>query len=111
MAPLDAKQAFQSADRIWEEEILPALQEYIRIPNKSPAYEPNWQQNMDRAVALIEAWCRKQPIEGLQLEVVRLPERTPVIWMEIPGGGSETVLLYGHLDKQPEMTGWRSGLS
>ena len=111
MPTLDAPRALLSSQRIWDQEILPALYEYIRIPNKSPAYEPRWQQNMDRAVALIEGWCRKQPIAGLQLEVVRLPGRTPVILMEIPGEGSETVLLYGHLDKQPEMTGWRQGLS
>src|ERR1700674_5582732 len=107
----DPKQALDSSGRIWDEEILPALHDYIRIPNKSPAYEPKWQANMDRAVALVEAWCRRQPIEGLKLEVVRLENRTPVILMEIPGQGPDTVLLYGHLDKQPEMTGWRNGLS
>jgi acetylornithine deacetylase/succinyl-diaminopimelate desuccinylase-like protein len=111
MATLDATRALQSSERIWEQEILPALQEYIRIPNKSPAFEPRWQQNMDRAVALIEHWCRRQPVAGLQVEVIRLPERTPIIYMEVPGQGAETVLLYGHLDKQPEMTGWRPGLS
>ncbi len=111
MANLDPKRAFESSGRIWDAEILPALSDYIRIPNKSPAYEPSWQANMDRAVALIEEWCRKQPIAGLSVEVVRLEKRTPVILMEIPGTGSDTVLLYGHLDKQPEMTGWRQGLS
>jgi acetylornithine deacetylase/succinyl-diaminopimelate desuccinylase-like protein len=111
MATLDATRALQSSERIWEQEILPALQEYIRIPNKSPAFEPRWQQNMDRAVALIDHWCRRQPVAGLQVEVIRLPERTPIIYMEVPGQGAETVLLYGHLDKQPEMTGWRPGLS
>ncbi len=111
MPTLDANRALQSSQRIWEQEIVPALHDYIRIPNKSPAYEPNWQANMDKAVALIEAWCRKQPVTGLQVQVVRLPNRTPVILMEIPGEGSDTILLYGHLDKQPEMTGWRQGLS
>ena len=111
MPNLDAKKALESSGQIWEREIVPALDEYIRIPNKSPAYEPNWQANMDKAVALIERWCRQQPVAGLRVEVVRLPGRTPVIWMEVPGQGSDTVLLYGHLDKQPEMTGWRSGLS
>ena len=111
MPTLDATRALQASQRIWDQEILPALTEYIRIPNKSPAYEPRWQQKMDEAVLLIEGWCRRQPIAGLQVEVVRLQDRTPVILMEIPGQGSETVLLYGHLDKQPEMTGWRPGLS
>src|SRR5437588_4450612 len=111
MPTLDAPRTLQSSQRIWEQEIVPALYEYIRIPNKAPAYEARWQQNMDRAVSLIEGWCRRQPVEGLAVEVIRLEGRTPVILMEIPGQGSETVLLYGHLDKQPEMTGWRQGLS
>ena len=111
MPNFDAARALQSSQAIWDQEILPSLYEYIRIPNKSPAYEPRWQKEMDRAVALIEGWCRKQPIPGLSVQVVRLENRTPVIFMEVPGEGSETVLLYGHLDKQPEMTGWRAGLS
>ena len=111
MSTFDPKQAMGSSARIWDDEILPALHDYIRIPNKSPSFEPKWQPNMDRAVALIETWCRRQPVAGLTVEVVRLPNRTPVILMEIPGQGPDTVLLYGHLDKQPEMTGWREGLS
>ncbi len=105
-----AAQSF--VDRTWEEEILPVLHDYIRIPNKSPGFDPQWVEHghMDRAVALVEGWCRQQSIPGLQVEVVRLPGRTPVIFMEAPGEGKDTVLLYGHLDKQPEMTGWREGL-
>lgn len=110
---LNAKDALALSERVWEQEIVPALLEYIRIPNKSPAYDPGWREHghMERAVSLIEAWCRKQPIPGLTVEVIRLGDRTPVIFMEVPGDGPDTVLLYGHLDKQPEMTGWREGLS
>src|SRR5262249_12683758 len=103
MPTLDATRALQSSQHISDQEIVPPLYESVRLANKSPAFEPRWQQNMDRAVALIEGWCRKQPIRGLSVEVVRLEDRTPVLFMEIPGEGSETVLLYGHLDKQPEM--------
>ena len=114
---LDVSAALASSDRIWEKEILPALFEYIRIPNKSQGFDAQWREHghMERAVALIEAWCKKQPIAGLTVEVRRLEGRAPVILMEIPGHeagqSSDTVLLYGHLDKQPEMTGWREGLS
>lgn len=110
---LNAKDALALSERVWEQEIIPAITEYIRIPNKSQGFDPNWRENghMDRAVALIEGWCRKQPIEGLKVEVIRLEGRTPLIYMDIPGEGPDTVLLYGHLDKQPEMTGWRAGLS
>lgn len=108
---LDTTRANASADRIWEEEIVPAITEYIRIPCKSPSFDREWRTHghMDRAVALIESWCRKQPLEGLSVEILRLEGRTPVILMELPGKGDDTVLLYGHLDKQPEMIGWAEG--
>jgi acetylornithine deacetylase/succinyl-diaminopimelate desuccinylase-like protein len=115
---IDVARASSFSDRVWEEEILPTLADYIRIPNRSPAFDPNWAAagHMDRAVELVADWCRRQPIPGLTVEVVKLDDasgkpRTPVIYMEIPGDGPETVLLYGHVDKQPEMVGWREGLS
>ncbi|MFN0243088.1 MAG: M20 family metallopeptidase [Planctomycetota bacterium] len=114
---MDKTNTLDLVERTWNESIVPAITEYIRIPNKSPAYDPEWEKNghMERAVKLIEAWCRSREIEGMQLEVVRLKNengksRTPVIFMEIPGTTNDTVLLYGHLDKQPEMTGWSAGL-
>src|SRR5690606_27466075 len=107
------RHALQSfVERAWDESIVPKLMEYIRIPNKSPAFDANWQEHghMDRAIALIEAWCRAQQVPGLSIEIVRLPGRTPVLFMEIAGNDSDdTVLLYGHYDKQPEMTGWWDG--
>ena len=113
IARLDAARSAASADAIWEGEILPALDEYIRIPNRSPMFDAGWREagHMDRAVALVAGWCRKQAIPGLTVEVVQLPGRTPLIYMEIPGSAPGTVLLYGHLDKQPEFDGWRAGLN
>src|SRR5438445_11516843 len=102
MPTLDALRALQSSQRMWDEEILPALYEYIGIPNKSPAFDPRWQQNMDRAVALIEGWCRKQPVAGLSLAVIRLENRTAVIYQELHGQGSEPVLGSGNAYKCPE---------
>lgn len=97
---------------LWDQSIVPTLQEYIRIPNKSPMFDPKWQEHghMDKAVKLLSDWCLQNAVENMQLEVVRLPNRTPVIFMDIPGSSDETILLYGHLDKQPEMTGWDSDL-
>ena len=105
-------------DQVWDEEILPALSDYIAIPAKSPGFDPDWESNghIDAAVDLIVGWCRQRAIQGLEIEVVRLTGRTPLIIMEVPASdGADrvdagTVLLYGHLDKQPEMTGWRHGL-
>jgi len=96
----------------WQKSALPELVEYIRIPNKSPMFDKKWHENghMDHAVEQFEKWCRGRKIRDMQLEVVRLGGRTPLIFMEIPGVSEHTVLLYGHLDKQPEMTGWRDDL-
>ena len=100
-------------DDIWDASVVPSLTEYIRIPNKSPAFDPDWEAHgyMRDAVALMERWAREKlaPLKGASLEVVRLPGRTPVIFMDIPGEDSDTILLYGHLDKQPEMVGWTDG--
>lgn len=95
-------------DKIWDDSIIPTLMEYIRIPNKSPHFDPQWQENghMMQAVNLIADWCKKHGPEDLTLEVMQLNNRTPIIFMEIPGDSDDTVLLYGHLDKQPEMAGW-----
>ena len=98
--------------KMWQQSILPELKEYIRIPNKSPLYDPQWQENghMERAVALVDNWCRRQSIPGMKFEVVRLEGRTPLLFIDIAGDSQDCVLLYGHLDKQPEMTGWREDL-
>ena len=105
----------QFVDRVWEAEVVPTLFEYVKIPNKSPDFDHDWEKHgyMEQAVALLSGWARKTIADfpGATLEVLRLPGRTPLIVIDIPGAGkeSEPVLLYGHLDKQPEMTGWAEG--
>ncbi|HET9047007.1 MAG TPA: M20 family metallopeptidase [Casimicrobiaceae bacterium] len=108
----------KSADRIarqWDDEIVPTLVDYVRVPAKSPHFDPAWQANghIEKVIGLAEAWARKQPVRGLQVEIVRLPGRTPLLVFEVPAtsaaSADRTVLLYGHLDKQPEMIGWRDG--
>ena len=98
--------------KLWDDQIVPQLVDYIRIPNKSPMFDADWVKHgyMEQAVQLMENWARAQPIPGMQLEVIRLEGRTPLIFIEIPGQGEDCVLLYGHLDKQPEMTGWAEHL-
>src|SRR6516165_976937 len=110
---LDIAKARKFVDQCWSDEIVPTLVEYIKIPNKSPAFDPDWATHgyMDEAVALFERWARARlpSLPGSTLEVVRLPGRTPVIVIDVPGEGEDKVLLYGHLDKQPEMVGWTEG--
>ena len=110
---LDIAKARRFVDQCWGDEVIPTLVEYIKIPNKSPSFDPDWAAHgyMENAVALFERWARARlsSLPGASLEIVRLPERTPVIVIDVPGEGEETVLLYGHLDKQPEMVGWADG--
>jgi len=110
---LDIAKARRFVDQCWGDEVIPTLVEYIKIPNKSPSFDPGWAAHgyMENAVALFERWARARlsSLPGASLEIVRLPERTPVIVIDVPGEGEETVLLYGHLDKQPEMVGWADG--
>jgi acetylornithine deacetylase/succinyl-diaminopimelate desuccinylase-like protein len=96
----------------WDDSIIPELRDYIEIPNKSPHFDPDWERHghMEAAVCQLEAWCRRQQIDGMQVEVVRLPGRTPVLFVDIPGASDDVVLLYGHYDKQPEFTGWDDDL-
>jgi acetylornithine deacetylase/succinyl-diaminopimelate desuccinylase-like protein len=105
---IDRDRTHAFVQRAWDGDIVPALTEYIRIPAKSPMYDAKWAEHrhIDRAVTLITDWARGRKIEGLNVEVVRLEGRTPLILTEVPGAGGETVLLYGHCDKQPEMVGW-----
>src|SRR3974390_3415586 len=107
---MDSAKTQQFVSQFWKNSVIPELMQYIRIPNKSPLYDTQWQGHMDKAVALVEKWCRAQPIKGLRFEVVKLEGRTPLVFMDIPGDSDACVLLYGHIDKQPEMTGWRDGL-
>jgi acetylornithine deacetylase/succinyl-diaminopimelate desuccinylase-like protein len=106
----------EHVDREWEHSILPTLHDYIRIPNVSVAFDSQWDEHghMQRAVDLVAGWCSRRTIAGMTLEVRELPGRTPLIVVEVPayGGASndDTIVLYGHLDKQPEMVGWRDGL-
>ena len=94
---MDRSKASDSIATLWDSEIVPTLSDYIRIPNKSPAFDPAWEANghMDRAVEMFVAWARKKltAFEGATLDVARLPGRTPLIFIEVPGSGPGTVLL------------------
>ena len=118
-APLTAEQSARvvgRVDDVWRDEILPTLVDYVRIPCVSVQFDPDWKANghLDLAVTMMREWCETREIEGLVVEVHELPGRTPLILCEVPAflpaaqsaPAGDTVMLYGHCDKQPEMTGW-----
>jgi acetylornithine deacetylase/succinyl-diaminopimelate desuccinylase-like protein len=118
LLPLQPDEASALADfaaQAWDERIVPALTDYIAIPAKSPMFDADWAKNghIERVIRDAASWVEGRRIAGLTLEVVRLPGRTPVIFFEVPAtkaGSSDTICLYGHLDKQPEFNGWRNDL-
>ncbi|RZJ06919.1 MAG: M20/M25/M40 family metallo-hydrolase, partial [Haliea sp.] len=116
--PADILNAARALDQVtakWDDDILRQLTDYIAIPAKSPTFDSNWQQHghIDTVMRNAAAWVEAQKIDGLTLEIVRLEGRTPVLFFEIPAtrpASTQTVLMYGHLDKQPEFNGWRNDL-
>ncbi len=123
---LNATEALSQISAKWDDDIVRQLTDYIAIPAKSPTFDSDWAQHgyIDTVMRNAASWVEAQKVEGLKLEIVRLEGRTPVLFFEIPassgGAGAPpragasvgaTVLMYGHLDKQPEFTGWRSDLS
>ncbi|PIT78351.1 M20 family metallopeptidase [Limnohabitans sp. JirII-31] len=116
-AALNSAQVLQSVTQAWDRDIVSQLSDYIAIPAKSPAFDAEWAQHghIDTVVQRAADWVLTQQVAGLTLEIVRLPGRTPVLFFEVAAtrashSQSETVLMYGHLDKQPEFSGWRSDL-
>ena len=112
---MDSQKTATLVNQVWDDSIIPELCDYIRIPNKSPMFDPDWEKHghMEKAVELLEKWCKAQPVAGMQIEIVRLPGRTPVLFIDIPGNTDkqeDVVLLYGHYDKQPEFSGWDDDL-
>ncbi len=112
---LDSAQALSQVTRQWDSDIVKQLSDYIAIPAKSPGFDSDWKQHgyIDTVMRNAATWVEAQKVEGLTLEVVRLEGRTPVLFFEIPAtraGSTQTVLMYGHLDKQPEFSGWRNDL-
>jgi acetylornithine deacetylase/succinyl-diaminopimelate desuccinylase-like protein len=121
MSPLAAPAVRSHVAESWTKEIVPALCDFIRIPNVSVAFDPGWSEagHMARAVDLVADWLRARRIDGATVEVQELPGRTPVVIVDVPAsgcvasgeaGGASQVLLYGHLDKQPPLAEWRTGL-
>jgi acetylornithine deacetylase/succinyl-diaminopimelate desuccinylase-like protein len=109
---MDNKQAADFVSTMWDDSIIPEIAEYIKVPNKSPHFDPDWEQHghMETAVQMLEAWCKTQPINDMSIEIVRIEGRTPLLFIDIPGQSDDVVLLYGHYDKQPEFSGWDDDL-
>src|SRR5687767_15909018 len=97
--------------RQWDDDIVPQLIDYIRLPAKSPHFDPGWKRHrhIEASIALADAWAARQGIKGMTLEVVRLEGPTPVLFFAGPGQGNHTVWFHGRLGQQPGLAGWCAG--
>ena len=126
-AVLNTTQLQADVNAAWGDRIVPALTDYIAVPAKSPMFDPDWAAHGHLARVLQSAadWVQAQHAPGLRCEIIRLNDaqgraRTPVLFFELAASAgqdgtpapasNQTVLMYGHLDKQPEFDGWRSDL-
>jgi acetylornithine deacetylase/succinyl-diaminopimelate desuccinylase-like protein len=124
---LNAAQLQADVNAAWGERIVPALTDYIAVPAKSPMFDPDWARHghLERVLQSAADWVEQQRVPGLRCEIIRMNNaqgvaRTPVLFFELPASAGQdgtpapasgqTVLMYGHLDKQPEFDGWRSDL-
>ena len=117
---LNTAQALTQVSQAWDDDLVTQLTNYIAIPAKSPMFDADWAQHglIDKVVQNAFEWVQAQKVPGLTLEIIRLSGRTPVLFFEVAAStghgdqavSTQTVLMYGHLDKQPEFTGWRSDL-
>ena len=109
---MNHKLSFNIVNTFWDEKIIPVLTEYIKIPNKSPSFDPDWEKHghMDKVLNLALDWANENKPEGSTVTTERTPGRTPIIMVDVPGTKDGNILMYGHLDKQPEMDGWADGL-
>jgi acetylornithine deacetylase/succinyl-diaminopimelate desuccinylase-like protein len=113
---MDTTRVRSTVQQLWQAEILPSLSEFVAIPALSPVFDENWEHSgqLDAAVEHVRAWLAKRGVPGATAEIMRLPGRSPILLFDVPatgaGAADDTVLLYGHLDKQPPVGGWGDGL-
>ncbi len=99
----------------FERDALDTLVAYAAIACLSPMYDARWQENgeIERAVQLLAQWARERRLANFAVAVQRLEGRTPVlvVTVEATAPVEGTVVLYGHLDKQPPLGDWSEGLA
>jgi acetylornithine deacetylase/succinyl-diaminopimelate desuccinylase-like protein len=117
---LNIARTLSQVSSAWDDDLVAQLTDYIAVPAKSPMFDADWAQHglIETVTRNAYEWVQAQKVDGLSVEIIRLPGRTPVLFFELGASkgsseqavSSQTVLMYGHLDKQPEFTGWRSDL-
>lgn len=113
---MDQARARDVIERTWAGDVIPSLSGLIAIPALSPSFDSSWPAtgHLRAAVDHVASWAGSRGLTG-RCEVVELEGRPPLLLVDIPAtagaAGQGTVLLYGHLDKQPALGEWSEGLA
>jgi acetylornithine deacetylase/succinyl-diaminopimelate desuccinylase-like protein len=104
----------------FERDVLPTLERYATIPCQSPAFDADWADNghLDQAALLLADFARERAFAAADVTIHTLDGRTPVLCVVVEATTDNeededdrgTVVLYGHLDKQPPLGEWSEGL-
>jgi acetylornithine deacetylase/succinyl-diaminopimelate desuccinylase-like protein len=102
-------------EKLWIEKVKATLDEYMAIPNVSPAFDSNWKTNghIDNVISLFEKFAKQNAPVNATVKVQEIENRTPLLVVDVPArnyDGDDVVLIYGHSDKQPPMKNWRDGI-
>lgn len=115
---MDTDIVMKYSELAWQTDILPALSNFVTIPNLSPDFDDDWEHNthMWAAANILYEWGWKQQhyfSTDFHTEIIKEAGRTPLLYTEVqgtPGSAGGTILIYGHMDKQPAGEGWRANL-
>ena len=98
----------------FERDALTTLMEFATIPSLSPDFDAEWVEHgyLEAAAQLLAGWASTRALANVDVTIHRLEGRTPtlVVTVDSTAGDGGTVVLYGHLDKQPPLGDWSAGL-
>ena len=108
---MDADTTKAFLDEKFDSTFVPSLKGFIEIDNLTPAFDTEYFTNgkVQEVIEYVRKFATEMEIEGLKFDVLDDGKRAPMVVITYEGKGAPNVMLYGHLDKQPHMEGWREG--
>ena len=108
---MDKNSLFKYVNKSFNSYILPNLMNFVRIPNTSTEFDPDWKENglLLKACNSVINYAKSLNIKGAEITLLQDEGYTPFILIDIPStrqNDTRSILLYGHVDKQPEGVGW-----
>lgn len=97
----------------FEPNLVEPLKDFVRIPNQSRSFDPEWNTNglLEKACQHVIDWSKGQGLKDFSVDLYKEDGKTPAVIGVAEMKDAPTILFYGHIDKQPPLTEkWREGL-